>query len=59
MSLKLFSETYAGLEVAAVRGRALFHVGIHAEEYGVVVCVLESDDVHVGTQRNLVYEVQL
>ena len=45
--------------MATVGGRALFHVGVHPEEYGVVVRVLESDDVDVGTERYLLYKVQL
>ena len=55
----LFPEAYAGLKVTAVCGGALFHVGVHAEEYRVVVRVLEADDVHVRAERYLVYEVQL
>ena len=45
--------------MAAVRGGALFHVGVHAEEYGVVVRILKADDVHVRAERHLVYKVQL
>lgn len=45
--------------MATVRGRALFHVGVHAEEYGVVVRILKADNVHVRAERHLVHEVQL
>ena len=53
----LFPESHAGLEMAAVRGGTLFHIGVHAEEYRVVVRVLETDDVHVRAERHLVYEI--
>ena len=45
--------------MAAVGGGALFHVGVHAEKDCMVVGILESDDVYVGAERDLVYEVQL
>ena len=59
VSESLPAETDSRLEVAAVRGRTLFHVGVHSEEYGVVVGVLEADDVHVRAERDLVHKVQL
>lgn len=45
--------------MAAVGGWALFHVGVHSEEYGVVVRILESDNVDVGAERYLLYKIQL
>lgn len=45
--------------MATVCRRAFFHVGVHSEKYGVVVRILEPDDVDVGTERNLLDKIQL
>lgn len=56
----LVLESNAGLEVAAGGQRVFFHVGgVHPEDDGVMVGILEPDQVHFLPKRNLMDEVQL
>ena len=45
--------------MATVGGRAFFHIGVHSEEYRMVVRILKADDVDVGAEWNLLYKIQL